>query len=78
MRLKKEQALSVEPGQLLVITATPRFPVKKTSGEDYVFLQRFFSKGRERKHFQHFIEFSRVKMDIRPPRESQRTDSDDD
>lgn len=76
MRLKKEQALSVEPGQLLVITATPRFPVQRTSGEDYVFLQRSFHKGRERKHFQHFIEFSKVKMDLRPRPESLRKDSE--
>lgn len=67
MKLKKEDALSVAPGQLLVITAIPRFPAKPTSREEYVFLQRFlFKEGERRNHFQHYIEFSKVKMDIRP------------
>lgn len=77
MRLKKEQALSIEPGQVLVITATPRFPVKRTAGEDYVFLQRTFFGGRERNYFQHFLEFQKVKMEIRPRSEPVRGDPED-
>lgn len=67
MKLKKSEALAVEPGQILEISATPRFSSRRSASEgESTFMNRSYSSKKFAGEYSvHYVEFTKHKMEIR-------------